>query len=158
MILRKAVDADIPELRRLLFQVGDVHHQIRPDLFRPGAIKYTESELADLLKDEDFPIFAAMEGESMLGYCFCQWRVFQNSTALTDRKELYIDDLCVDEKFRGRGIASELYEHTCAFARQIGCHFITLNVWSGNDGAMKFYERAGLRPRSVTMDMPLEGN
>lgn len=156
MILRKAVDADIPELRRLLFQVGDVHHQIRPDLFRPGAIKYTESELADLLKDEDCPIFAAMEGESMLGYCFCQWRVFQNSTALTDRKELYIDDLCLDAAARGTGVAEALYRHVCAYAKAHGCNYITLNVWCGNDRAMHFYEKMGLKPRSITMDFPLE--
>ena len=156
MILRRAIESDIPELRRLLFQVGDVHHQLRPDLFRAGAIKYTETELSDLLKDESCPIFAAMEEEAMLGYCFCQWRVYQDSTALTDRKELYIDDLCLDSAARGSGVAEKLYRHVCAWAKENGCNYITLNVWCGNDRAMRFYEKMGLKPRSITMDAPLE--
>ena len=57
MTIRLACEGDIPGLIRLLYQVGDVHHQIRPDIFRPGAIKYTESELKQLLLDENSPIF-----------------------------------------------------------------------------------------------------
>ena len=41
-MIRRAVDADIPALDRLLFQVHQVHHEARPDLFKAGAKKYTE--------------------------------------------------------------------------------------------------------------------
>ena len=74
---------------------------------------------------------------------------------MTDRKELYIDDLCVDESCRGQGIAKALYRHVSDYAKTVGCGFITLNVWNGNDTAMKFYENAGLTPRSITMEMKL---
>ena len=37
MNIRFATETDIPEMLDLLLQVGDVHHQIRPDLFREGA-------------------------------------------------------------------------------------------------------------------------
>ena len=156
MEIRLAEERDIPELMRLLYQVGDVHHQIRPDIFRNGAIKYEAKELAELLRDEATPVFAAMEGETMLGYCFCQWRSFQSSTVLTDRTELYIDDLCIDEESRGAGVAQALFTHTKAYANQRGCNFITLNVWCGNDRAMRFYEKMGMKPRSITMDLILE--
>ena len=36
------VMADIPGLIDLLLQVGEVHHKIRPDLFRAGARKYDD--------------------------------------------------------------------------------------------------------------------
>ena len=156
MEIRRAIFSDIPELKRLLLQVGEVHHVIRPDIFRTGAIKYTDDALAELLKDENKPIWAAMEGETMLGYCFCQWRTIAGSTVLTDRTELYIDDLCVDEENRGHGVASALYRFVCDYAKAQGCNFITLNVWCGNDSAMRFYEKMGLRPRNIMMDMPLE--
>ena len=156
MVIRIAEPRDIPGMIALLKQVGQVHHVIRPDIFRPGAQKYNEAELLEILQDETRPIFVAAEGDFVQGYCFCIHRDYSGSTVLTDRKELYIDDLCVDENCRGQGIAKALYEYTCGYAREKGCGFITLNVWSGNDGAMRFYEKAGLRPRSVTMDMPLE--
>ena len=139
----------------LLHQVGDVHHRIRPDLFRDGALKYDEAALENLLRDESMPVFVAVKGGFVAGYCFCQIRKIAGSSVLTDRTELYIDDLCVDEGCRGQGIAWKLYEHVTAFAKEQRCGYITLNVWCGNDSAMRFYEKAGLSPRNITMEMKL---
>jgi len=155
MDIIRATNRHIPGLLRLLGQVGQVHHEIRPDIFRAGALKYTERDLESLLRDETCPVFAAVEGETVLGYCFCQIRTYRGSTVLTDRKEIYIDDLCVEEACRGRGIARGLYEHTCRWARELGCSFVTLNVWEGNDGALAFYEKMGMRPRSTTLETRL---
>ena len=155
MDIRFAQEKDIPGLIRLLYQVGDVHHQIRPDLFRGGAIKYTEEELKKILADENSPVFVGTEGEKVLCYCFCQLREYRGSTVLTDRKEIYIDDLCVDENCRGQHVGKQLYDHTCTWAKTIGCNFVTLNVWCGNDSAMAFYEKRGLKPRSITMETAL---
>ena len=155
MTIARAENRHIPGLIRLLYQVGGVHHEIRPDLFRSGAIKYTEKELEALLADENSPIFVAEEENQVLGYCFCQIRDYRGSTVLTDRKEIYIDDLCVEEALRGRGIAKALYGYVTAWAKDIGCTYITLNVWQGNDNAMRFYEKMGMQRRSVTMETKL---
>ena len=155
MEIRFAMEKDIPGMLRLLHQVGQVHHEIRPDLFRSGAIKYTREELKRILTDESCPILVGAEEDRVLGYCFCQIRQYRNSTVLTDRKELYIDDLCVDESCRGRHVGKQVYDHTCAWAKSIGCNFVTLNVWCGNDSAMAFYEKRGLKPRSITMETEL---
>ena len=155
MTIYRANSSHIPGLIRLLYQVGDVHHRIRPDLFRSGAIKYTETDLEALLAEERSPVFVAEEDGSVLGYCFCQLREYRDSTVLTDRKEIYIDDLCVEEACRGRGIARALYGYATDWAKEIGCTYVTLNVWQGNDNAMKFYEKMGMRRRSITMETKL---
>ena len=155
MTIRLAETRDIPGMIALLYQVGSVHHTIRPDIFRSGALKYTPEQLEELLQDQTKPIFVCDDGGFVAGYCFCQIREYSGSTVLTDRRELYIDDLCVDENRRGRHIGSILYDHTVAFAKEIGCAFLTLNVWCGNEGAMKFYENAGLTPRNITMETKL---
>ena len=46
-----ATEHHIPGMIRLLQQVGQVHHDIRPDIFRNGAQKYDEAALKELLKD-----------------------------------------------------------------------------------------------------------
>lgn len=155
MDIRRAENCHIPGLIRLLYQVGGVHHDIRPDLFRENAIKYTEKDLEALLLDEKSPVFVAVEGGTVLGYCFCQVMDCRGTTVLTDRIEVYIDDLCVEEHCRGRGIAGTLYDHVCAWAKEIGCSHITLNVWCGNDGAMKFYEKMGMIQRKICMEAKL---
>ena len=156
MEIRLANVSDIPGMIHLLKQVGQVHHDIRPDLFRDGAQKYGESQLESLLQDEKRPIFVGVEDGRMLGYCFCIIEEVKNDPVLRDVKSLYIDDLCVDETIRGKHVGSRLYDHVCGYAREIGCHSVTLNVWCGNDSAMEFYEKMGLRPRHIMMEMPLE--
>lgn len=153
MQIRRATTNDIPGLVRLLEQVLMVHHNGRPDLFKPGARKYTDEELVTLLADDTRPIFAAVdENGEMLGYAFCIFQQHLNNNILTDIRTLYIDDLCVDETCRGQHIGKALYEYVLNFARQSGCYNVTLNVWTCNASAMAFYEKMGLKPQKIGME------
>lgn len=152
MEIRFAADRDIPGLINLLQQVGEVHHQIRPDLFRAGAQKYDEAALHRLLADPSRPILAAVIDENVAGYAFCILQITKGDSALQDRKTLYIDDLCVDKAVRGKGVAGALYQRVCEYARELHCDAVTLNVWCGNDRAMHFYEKCGLKPQKIGME------
>lgn len=153
MEIRRATTTDIPGLNRLLEQVLMVHHNGRPDLFKPGGKKYTVQELTELLADDSRPIFAAVdESGYMLGYAFCVFQQHLNNNILTDIRTLYIDDLCVDENCRGQHIGKALYDHVLTFARASGCYNVTLNVWSCNPNAVAFYEKMGLKPQKIGME------
>ena len=156
MDIRFAQARDIPDMIELLRQVGEVHHQIRPDLFRAGAQKYDEAALEKLLADPNRPILAAVEKGALLGYAFCILQVTEGDPVLRDRKVMYIDDLCVDEIRRGQGVAGALYRAVCDYARELDCDAVTLNVWCGNDRAMAFYEKCGLKPPKVGMEYVLK--
>ena len=152
MTIRFACEADIPQMLDLLRQVELVHHGIRPDLFRDGGEKYDAEDLNRLLSDPTRPILAAVEEDTMVGYAFCILQTVENDPVLRNRKELYIDDLCVDEHCRGRHVGQALYDRAVAYARETGCRTLTLNVWCGNDSAMAFYEKQGLKPRNIHME------
>ena len=156
MTIIPANSSHIPGMIALLQQVGEVHHQIRPDLFRSGAQKYCESDLETLLQDPDRPIFIAEESGRVLGYAFCILQITADNPVLCDRKVLYIDDLCVDELCRGQHVGQALYHHVCDYARKADCQSVTLNVWCGNDSAMHFYEKMGLKPQKIGMEFILE--
>ena len=152
MEIRFANTSDIPGMIELLKQVGEVHHQIRPDLFRAGAQKYDEAALNALLADPSRPILIAQLEGRVAGYAFCILQITENDPVLCDRKVLYIDDLCVEETLRGQGVAKALYAAVLDYAKTLSCDAVTLNVWCGNDGAMKFYEKAGLKPQKIGME------
>ncbi len=152
--IRKAAIADIPRLIDLLHQVDMVHHRLRPDLFKPNTTKYSEIELTAMLVDETNPIFVYDDGE-VLGYAFCQITEVKADRLLQDRKTLYIDDICVDESARGRHIGKDLFEFVKCYAQSIGCHNITLNVWAGNDAAIRFYQNMGMQPQKTGMEIVL---
>lgn len=153
--ITKATRSDIPDILMLLHQVLEVHHTGRPDIFKTGVTKYTQGELEELLRDEKRPVLVAKSGIRMLGYAFCVIKVTENDNILEDMKTLYIDDLCVDECERGTGVGRALYEHVKAYAKEIGCYNLTLNVWECNEGAKRFYEAMGLIPRNTLMETVL---
>ena len=119
-------------------------------------MKYDEAALQKLLTDRCRPILIAELDDTVAGYAFCVIKVTENNPVLADGKSLYVDDLCVEETCRGQGIASKLYAHVCDYARSIGCRSVTLNVWCGNDNAMRFYESRGMKPRKIYMEASLE--
>lgn len=153
MAIRRAEEKDMKRINELLFQVCLVHHNGRPDLFRYGARKYTDAQLREIIHDDSRPILVAVDEEDrVLGYAFCIFQQHTDSNMLTDIKTLYLDDLCVDEAIRGQHIGRALYEAVVAFAREHGCYNVTLNVWSCNESAMRFYEACGLKPQKVGME------
>lgn len=153
MKIRRAQERDMEGINRLLLQVCMVHHKGRPDLFKAGAKKYTDEQLKKIIHDEDTPIFVAVDDkEKVLGYAFCVFKQNIGDNILTDIKTLYIDDLCVEEEIRGQHIGRSLYEKVLEFAKESGCYNVTLNVWSLNEAAMKFYEKCGLKPQKVGME------
>ena len=91
----------------------------------------------------------------MLGHSFCVFQQHLGHNILTDVKTLYIDDLCVDERQRGKGIGKALYSHVLDFARANRCYNVTLNVWAGNDSALKFYQHQGLTMQKYGMEVIL---
>ncbi|MEE0410613.1 MAG: GNAT family N-acetyltransferase [Clostridia bacterium] len=154
-MIRLAQIKDIPKIGDLLSQVDMVHHLGRPDIFKIGR-KYSDEELKILLEDGNRPILVAVdEDDTVMGYCFCIFRQHIDDSVLTDIKTLYIDDLCVDENLRGRHIGKELYNAAVEFAKANGCYNLTLNVWSCNESAMKFYESCGLVPQKTSMEIIL---
>lgn len=156
MKVRMAQEKDIERIHSLLAQVAMVHHKGRPDLFKQGKSKYTDEELKALLQDCSRPILAAVDdNDCMQGYAFCIFQQYKDHNIMTDIKTLYIDDLCVDETMRGKHIGKLLYNAALDYAREHGCYNLTLNVWSCNESAMKFYESCGLKPQKVGMEVIL---
>ena len=151
-MIRYAMEKDIKKIEDLLSQVDLVHHNGRPDVFKIGN-KYSEEELKELLNNKQRPILVSVnESDEVIGYCFGIFQQHKDNSILTEIKTLYIDDLCVDEKFRGKGIGKELYEAALSLAKENGCYNLTLNVWSCNESAMRFYESMGLIPQKIGME------
>lgn len=153
MNIRKAKEKDIPRIIELLGQVLQIHADIRPDIFIPGTTKYTACELTELLKNEAKPIYVAVNNEDIcLGYAFCQLKEQPFSNNMVQFKSFFIDDLCVDMQARGQHIGESLFEYVKQEAKKLGCYEVTLNVWTGNTTAEKFYEKMGMKTKERQLE------
>ena len=67
------------------------------------------------------------------GFC-AFWLVFD---------EIHINNLALRPQYRGRGYGTALMEHVLTEAGRLGARRATLEVRSGNAGALRLYERLG---------------
>ncbi len=157
MTIRRAAAGDAERINELLYQVAKIHADGRPDIFKSATKKHSNSELAEIIENDQTPIFVATDkNDLVLGYAFCINQSIQDNRLLQDKRTLYIDDICIDEKARGGHIGKALYDYVVAFAEQNGFDNITLNVWAFNEGAYKFYEKCGMKPLKITMEAVLK--
>ena len=155
MNIRRAEERDLTAIKELLDQVDMVHHRARPDLFKIGR-KYDDEQLIALFKNDIRPVYVAVdENDKPMGYVFCIYMEHPGNPVLTNIKTLYIDDFCVYEHLRGKGIGHALYQHVLQLARENGCYNVTLNVWDCNPAAKKFYEECGMVPQKYEMETVL---
>lgn len=156
MNIRRVREEDADGVLKLLVQVNNVHSKNRPDLFIKDKTKYTKDELLVLMKDDNCPIFVAVdEKEQVLGYAFCVYQSHVEDNNFPDIVTMYIDDICVDVNCRGRHVGTALYEYVKTYAKENGCYNVTLNVWDKNDAAMAFYEKCGFHIQKYGMEVIL---
>ena len=99
MNIRRAHEKDIPRLIRIVRAGASDPCRYQTGYFIPGTTKYTNEELAEMIKDDTKPIYVAADDDDVcMGYAFCQIRQQPFSNNMVPFTSLFIDDLCVDCK------------------------------------------------------------
>ncbi len=150
--IRYAVDSDKDSIIELLKEVLEVHSLIRPDIFKSGTTKYTKDEVENIINDKNRITLVALEDDTIVGYIMGIIKKTNNHT-MHNFSYLYIDDICVNEKERGKGIGTMLFEYIKNISKELGLYEITLNVWEGNDKAKEFYKKLGLKIKEIEMEL-----
>ena len=102
------------------------------------------------------PVFVAELDGKVIGHAFVQLTVNSSQNMPIGMKSLYIDDICVDKNARRMHAGKALYERCIEYAKEQGCHDVSLNVWQGNDAAESFYRSQGMKVRKTTLETILD--
>ena len=151
MEIKKATIEDIPQIENLLYQVHQIHANVRPDLFKQYLKKYTSEELNSIINNQNTPIFVYKENNEILAYAFIIYKK-ETSNSLVNIKTMYVDDFCVDEKHKHKGIGTILFNYIKDVAKQENCYNITLNVYSFNEAAKQFYIKQKMNELKTYME------
>lgn len=87
-----------------------------------------------------FDCLIADAGQEVAGICL----FFNSFSTWAGRPGIYIQDLIVDERFRGNRIGERLMQRAAAIAKARGAVYIRLAVDHENPRAAAFYQRLGL--------------
>ncbi len=91
-----------------------------------------KEELLEFL-DAEFPVFAAAEGDELLGYMVCR----------IDAPCLWVEHLFVREDHRRKGVAALLFEQAEKIARSMGEDTVYNFVHPNNGGMIAFLRSRG---------------
>ena len=129
-----------------ILHISDAHIQL-------DAKEEVSEIVVKMINDDKKPIYVAVNGSDIcVGYAFCQLQEQSVSNNTVPFKSLYIDDLCVDKDQRGKHIGEALFDYVKKEAKRMDCYEVTLNVWTGNTPAEKFYEKMGMKTKKRMME------
>ena len=117
----------LAEYEKLLDSVVATEDSVRTALFGPAPRVFCEIAEAD--------------GEPA---GFALW--FYNYSTFLARHGIYLEDLFVDPRFRGRGIGKALLANLAARTVREGCGRLEWSVLDWNAPSITFYERLGAQP------------
>ncbi len=145
--IRRAIKEDYKDVKKLMQSVQNLHHSKRSDIHKDSEI-FKEDEYQKNMES----ITVAEINNNVIGAImyFIKEKLENNYTHY--RKVLFIDALVVDPKFRNYGIGKTLIKEIERIARENNCTSVELNVWAFNENAIKFYEKIGMKPKTMILE------
>ena len=141
-MIRFAKTEDVPQINKLREQVNRIHVQGRPDIFKAGFCREFQDRTAWYLQSDSNDIIVDDREGEITGMVMIDYIQKPESPYGLAREFCHIAEICVDEKWRRKGVAHELMERVREEARKKGMSKIELDVWAFND-ALAFYEAEG---------------
>ena len=120
------------------------------DVGWPGAHGW--DHFLSLVSRNDACCFLARSGRRPVGYLAGHVR---GPTEIRPVRIAELQSMYVEAGSRDRGVGSALVDGFLAWARDRMAGRVSVTAYASNDAAVRFYGRIGLRPKSVTLEMPL---
>jgi GNAT superfamily N-acetyltransferase len=132
--IRPAVPADVPELLRLVRKLAE---------YEKLADKLVATE--ELFRDSLFGPRPC--GEALMGLhegrAVAYGIFFHNFSTFLGRRGLYVEDIFVEEEYRGRGLGKGMFLAMVRIAHDRGCGRMEWSALDWNEPAIRFYRGLG---------------
>lgn len=134
-----ATERDVPTILRMVRALADYEKVLHK-------VTATESNLRESLFGEshfaEAAIGYAAEEPAGIAVFFHTYSTFQG------RPNLYIEDIFVEPRWRGRGLGKALMAYLAQVAVERGCARLEWSVLNWNEPAIRFYRTLGAQPVS----------
>lgn len=155
MEIRFAKETELDRVNEIRKQVNDVHVAGKPEVFKPGFSKELQDFIKVIWDDPEQEIVVAVEDDEICGFAILHHINKPENPFMWERDFLDIDEFCVDEKHRRKGVATQLISYIKEYAKEKGYHRLELNMWEFNESALEFYESVGFETYRRYMEIML---
>jgi ribosomal protein S18 acetylase RimI-like enzyme len=145
--VRRAIASDAQILSLLNRDVQAVHAAALPFRFKPPSQhSFPPAEAAALLAKFENLVLLAQVDQDPAGYAYAEI-VRRPETSLTYAFEmLYLHHISVGTRFRRQGVGTALLNAVRAAGEDLGITLLSLDVWSFNETARRFFCQHGFHP------------
>lgn len=130
------------ELSNLLELYLFLHEESIPEL-----TEHLSSTWEKIIGDDNHHIIVKEVDGKIVASCVCV--IIPNLTR-NIRPYAFVENVVTDEKYRGRGYATECLNYARAIAVQEGCYKMMLLTGSKRESTLRFYENAGYNSSDKT--------
>jgi ribosomal protein S18 acetylase RimI-like enzyme len=145
MKILEAKKEDIPTLLQLINEVQELH--INWDSKKYKKIKKYEviEWLRKLLDDKNVKILIASENSKAIGYVIAKIHNREENAFIYPAQLIEIDQICVAEKYRNKGVGKRLVDEVKSYAKKLGIDTLFLFVLDKNSDAIRAYTKMGFK-------------
>lgn len=142
--------SDRANIRRATRKDVDAIHELVVELAVATGMQHkVKSTSADFLAhgfgaDPHFHALVAEKNGRIIGLCL----YFYEFSTWLGRPGIYIQDLVVRSEVRSAGLGRQLVAETVRVAQQKGATHLRLSVDANNEGAIRFYQKLGMKSSS----------
>ena len=137
---------DREAINALALQVHELHIAWQPEYYDHTDLLYDEARFLNSL-DQGILYVVKMKGE-IIGYVALQIiEIFHSG--LKPMKTMKLDELCVADGYRSRGIGKQIMEDVKSIAKKTGCSDIRLTCAPQNGAAIALYEGMGMQIKNI---------
>lgn len=153
MTIRFAEFEELDRVNELRKQVNDLHAEGKPEIFKAGFPDELRDYVYEIFRDERKKILVCESEGTICAFAVLHRVTRPETPFMYEREYLDIDEFCVDEALRRKGIGEEMVRFIRDYALHEGFERIELNMWEFNRDALAFYEAVGFDTYRRYMEM-----
>lgn len=140
MKIRNGKSKDIPEITKLLEELGRMQHKGRVEKAK------FEKIIHQYLSNSDKQILLAEDDSKIVGMVSIVFLPRLNQSG----SELWIPDLVVSKDYQNKGIGMQLIKTCAKIAKKKNCFRIRLESGNERKGTHRFYKKSGFEQYALT--------
>lgn len=156
--IRSGNENDVQGILELRKEMDRVNVDDRPDLFTEEGSFYTKEDVIKVLESEKNSIFVveSITDRQLVAYSIIEIQFTEQHKNFRERVTLVIQDMCIKESSRGKGVGQLLFDSIISFGKENNADALELDVFSENDLAIQFFESNGMRDKTRRMELELK--
>ena len=139
ILIREATEIDYPAINKMLLKLQNYHSENVPTIYKKLDSFFTFDEYLEILKDKNIYFLLATFDKEVVGLIWLRLNEKSNKYEY-ERKQIWIEGIYVEPKYRRKGIAKILLNESLSKAKPLKAQSIELMIWNFNEISKKFFE------------------